>query len=225
MDDKEFMKMYLNDIEQANNKQLEQDIKYMNIARVVAESSKALNKHVGAILVKENTVISMGYNGAPRGINPNDLNYLSLSATKGIIPRDLFPFGRDNFEYDEEGWIKITKDPRELLGYKSGEGLKYQIDVHAELNCIINVARMGGASTLRSTLYCYCPIPCKNCCIAIINAGISTVVCLESDLGKDRIEEPNEYNFYMSRYLFEEAGIEVVEIPIDVFKPIEKQLV
>lgn len=41
---------------------------YLNIAEVVSQKSTCLQKHWGAIIVKDNVIISTGYNGAPRKI-------------------------------------------------------------------------------------------------------------------------------------------------------------
>lgn len=40
---------------------------FMEIAHVVAKRSTCFRENVGAILVKENKVVSIGYNGAPSG--------------------------------------------------------------------------------------------------------------------------------------------------------------
>lgn len=39
---------------------------YMNIAKEVARRSNCLSAHLGAIIVKDDQIISTGYNGAPR---------------------------------------------------------------------------------------------------------------------------------------------------------------
>lgn len=41
---------------------------YLDIAEVVSQKSTCLKKQWGAIIVKDNVIISTGYNGAPRGI-------------------------------------------------------------------------------------------------------------------------------------------------------------
>lgn len=52
---------------------------FMNLAKVAAMRSKDPNTQVGACIVdKENYILSIGYNGAPRGFND-----------------DIFPWGRD----------------------------------------------------------------------------------------------------------------------------------
>ncbi|MBI2103395.1 dCMP deaminase family protein [Candidatus Woesebacteria bacterium] len=41
---------------------------YLNIASVVAERATCPRLHVGAVIVKNDMIISTGYNGAPRGL-------------------------------------------------------------------------------------------------------------------------------------------------------------
>lgn len=49
---------------------------YLDIAQTVAERSTCLRKMYGAIIVKNDSIISTGYNGAPRGRqNCSDLQY------------------------------------------------------------------------------------------------------------------------------------------------------
>ena len=43
------------------------DIVYMNIAGEVSQLSKCSRKKVGAIIVKDNNILSFGYNGTPSG--------------------------------------------------------------------------------------------------------------------------------------------------------------
>jgi dCMP deaminase len=49
---------------------------YLDIAQTVAERSTCLRRKFGAIIVKDDVIISTGYNGAPRGrANCSDLGY------------------------------------------------------------------------------------------------------------------------------------------------------
>lgn len=49
---------------------------YLDITETVAQRSTCLRIHYGAIIVKNDEIISTGYNGAPRGRkNCNDLGY------------------------------------------------------------------------------------------------------------------------------------------------------
>lgn len=49
---------------------------YLDIAQTVSERSTCMRKHFGSIIVKNDSIISTGYNGAPRGRqNCNELNF------------------------------------------------------------------------------------------------------------------------------------------------------
>lgn len=49
---------------------------YLDIAQTVSKRSTCLRKHFGAIIVKDDSIISTGYNGAPRGReNCSDLGF------------------------------------------------------------------------------------------------------------------------------------------------------
>ena len=49
---------------------------YLDIAQTVSERSTCLRKRYGAIIVKNDSIISTGYNGAPRGrANCNEIGY------------------------------------------------------------------------------------------------------------------------------------------------------
>ena len=49
---------------------------YLDIAQTVAERSTCLRKMYGAIIVKDDVIVSTGYNGSPRGRkNCNDIQY------------------------------------------------------------------------------------------------------------------------------------------------------
>ncbi len=59
---------------------------YLDIAQTVAERSTCLRKKYGAIIVKNDTIVSTGYNGAPRGRkNCSDINFCMRE--KMQIPR------------------------------------------------------------------------------------------------------------------------------------------
>ena len=56
---------------------------YLDIAQTVAERSTCLRKAFGAIIVKNDTIVSTGYNGAPRGRkNCADMNFCTRAALK-----------------------------------------------------------------------------------------------------------------------------------------------
>jgi dCMP deaminase len=135
------------------------DTYFLELAKVVASNSSCLSRQVGALLVRDRSIISTGYNGPPRGIPHCSIRMVDQSELSDMI-------------------VVPTSDvcPRRLMGYNSGEGLEYCVASHAEVNCINNAAR-NGVCTLGTTMYMTCGIPCKSCLGEIINAGISSLVC------------------------------------------------
>lgn len=58
------------------SERVSKDNYYLDIAKTVAERSTCLRRHFGAIIVKNDSIVSTGYNGAPRGrANCNDLGF------------------------------------------------------------------------------------------------------------------------------------------------------
>jgi dCMP deaminase len=51
---------------------------YMKTARLFAEHSSAVRKKVGAVIVKDDRIISIGYNGMPSGWDNDCENYFGL---------------------------------------------------------------------------------------------------------------------------------------------------
>src|SRR6056297_1400424 len=83
---------------------------YYNVAVEVARNSKCLSRSIGAVLVKDKSIIGTGYNGPPRGVphcgvrHNYDFDLIQAYAYKGVAVTDI-----------------VTKCPRKLLNYKSGE--------------------------------------------------------------------------------------------------------
>lgn len=127
------------------------DYYFTRICETIASNSKCLSRQIGALIVRDKSIVSTGYNGPPRG---------ARTCTS-------------RFQLMEE----IC--PRQEAGYKSGEGLHLCTAAHAEVNCISNAARHG-VVTVGTTLYLNADIlPCKGCAGQIINAGIIEVVVRE----------------------------------------------
>ena len=127
------------------------DTYFHNICTAVASKSPCLSRQIGAILVRDKSIVSTGYNGPARG----------------------YPHCRGNVRTGAEGESEMC--PRREMGFGSGEGLHLCPAAHAEGNCIANAAR-NGVVTVGTTLYMNCVIPCKDCSILLVNAGIKGVV-------------------------------------------------
>jgi dCMP deaminase len=141
---------------------------FFNLCLEVGSNSKCLSRKIGAILVRDKSVIATGYNGPPRGIPTCD--------NRWFIDKEFL--GR----YGDEAIGHVTKGkcPRYVIGFKSGEGLDVCVAGHAERNALINAARLGietrGFKHDPTTLYMSCGIPCTPCMVEIINAGVSEIV-------------------------------------------------
>ena len=141
------------------------DTYFHSICEAVSSKSPCLSRKIGAILVRDHSIISTGYNGPPRGVphcgHPRIMK-------DEVLANEL---AKIDWRVSE---INLTC-PRKLMSFASGEGMQWCPAQHAEANCISNAARIG-ASTIGTTLYMNCVIPCKNCFGALINAGIVEIV-------------------------------------------------
>lgn len=145
------------------------DTYFHSICEAVASKSPCLSRKIGAILIKDKSIVATGYNGPSRGI-PH-CGHERFMKDK-ILPNNDWHNGF-KLEIEPSRWNKEC--PRKLLGFVSGTGMQYCPAQHAEVNAISNAARLG-VSVLNSTLYMNCVIPCKNCFGALINAGIVEIV-------------------------------------------------
>jgi dCMP deaminase len=180
-------------------KQLATDIRFLKIAKLVGESSKCLSRKIGSVIVRNGNIVSEGKNGPPkRTKHCNERLFDMYDVLNCTQSKPLLKLKPKN---DQELERFPQQCPRKEYGYKSGEGLLLCSAQHSEENAI-NQAALNGVSTLGTTLYAYCCLPCKNCMGSIINAGIKEVVCLKV--------RP-DYDSY-NRILAEEAGIIVREI-------------
>jgi len=168
---------------------------FHKICEAVASKSPCLSRQIGAILVRDHSIISTGYNGPARGIPHCGPNRLGKDNTLNILHSDesakLYP----SYEVS-------STCPRKLLGFKSGTGMEYCPAQHAEENCISNAARLG-VSVLNSTLYMNCVIPCKNCLSTLINAGIMQIV----------VDQASVYDSH-TKYIIDNSNIDIREFEL-----------
>jgi dCMP deaminase len=162
-----------------DNNLLNWDKYYHDICIKVASNSKCLSRQIGSVLVKDKIIICSGYNGAPRGIPHCNERYL--------IDDKLIELVHDH-NVEE---IKKLEDldykvcPRQFLGFKSSKGLEWCVAGHSERNTLIQAARIGIA-TKGCKLYMSCGIPCGDCFIEIINAGIEEIICTKLEYYDDK---------------------------------------
>jgi dCMP deaminase len=141
---------------------------FLGICKEVGKNTKCMSRQIGAILVIDNSIVATGYNGPPRGIpHCNTRAQIDHEFCKELIKRS----GLCNYEAERY----LEKCPRQLMKFKSGEGLEWCVAGHAERNCLINAARTG-VCTRNTTMYMDCGIPCTPCMVEIINAGVKEIV-------------------------------------------------
>jgi dCMP deaminase len=158
------------------------DTYFHEICITVSRKSTCLSRNIGAILVRDNSVISTGYNGPPRGIPHCGYD----RAIKDPMLNNLLI--SKNLKSVEFG----NSCPRKVLGYPSGTHMELCPAQHAEENAVSNAARQG-VIVLGSTLYMNTVIPCQKCFGTLINAGVVEIVV-------DILDVYDEYTKYLMNF-------------------------
>lgn len=151
---------------------------FYGICRAVSANSKCFSRRIGAVLVRDKSVFSTGYNGPPRGVPPCDQRwYIDTKLLEKYLGSQKDPGAVRGVDPDGKHFRAFTKGkcPRKILGLRSGEGIDLCPAGHAEENAILNAARMG-VCTKGSIMYMTCGIPCSKCLVKIINAGVECLV-------------------------------------------------
>jgi dCMP deaminase len=130
----------------------------MEVAKVYAKLSSAKRLQVGCVIVKDNTIIGIGYNGMPSGwdnecenvdyVDENGQDYDEMVANG-------YTFGAVS---DVAGYVRRVTKPEVL---------------HAETNAIAKVARSTN-STEDAEMFVTCS-PCIECAKLIHQSGIRRV--------------------------------------------------
>lgn len=144
---------------------------YMDIARRVAEMSYARRLHVGAVIVKDGRIISMGWNGMPAGWDNNceNIEWMDRGAGGWLGPEEI-----------EERWplegIYMDKDGEE---YVTRYRLKTKLEVlHAESNAIAKLAKSNDSGSGADLFVTHAP--CIECAKLIHQSGVSRVFYSEN---------------------------------------------
>ena len=144
---------------------------YLDIAETVLERATCLRRVYGAIIVKNDEIISTGYNGAPRGrANCVDMGYCSREAMK--VPRgELYELCRS---VHAEANAIISASRRDMVG-----GTIYLVGRDARTGELLPDATS-----------------CAMCRRQVINAGLKYVVIRKTptefqvvDVEKEWVEE------------------------------------
>lgn len=135
---------------------------YMDVARRFAELSSARRLQVGAIVVKDDRIISIGYNGMPTGWENNceDKEYLGGDAGGWLSLEEI-----------EEGWPLEDEVGRYRLKTKPEV-------LHAESNAISKLAKSSESGDGSDIFVTHSP--CLECAKLIYQTGIRRVFYGES---------------------------------------------
>ena len=137
---------------------------HMKAAKVYAQLSSAKRLQVGCVVVKDNTIIGIGYNGMPAGWDNNCENVEWCNAGGWLSAEEII-----------EGWpyegTYLDADGNEMQGrYR----LKTKPEVlHAETNAIAKIARSTNSSDGAALFVTHAP--CLDCAKIIHQAGINSV--------------------------------------------------
>ena len=137
----------------------------MKTAETFAGLSSAVRLHVGAIIVKDDRIISIGYNGMPSGWNNNceDKIYMDRDAGGWLSPEEIehqWPHQEQQLPKDSDTWkrYKLVTKPEVL---------------HAETNAIAKLAK-STESGVDAVLF-VTHAPCLDCAKLVYQSGINSV--------------------------------------------------
>lgn len=102
------------------------------------------------------------------------------------------------------GWNGFPRGVNDDIENRHKRPDKYKWTEHAERNAIYNAASKG-ISLLGSKIYLPW-YPCSDCARAIIQSGITSVVCVEPDWNDPIFEK----DFNITEIMFQECSIDVV---------------
>lgn len=142
---------------------------YMQTAQTFAELSSARRLKVGAIVVKDDRIISIGYNGMPAGWDNicEDKEYMSIDAGSWLNSDEItsqWPH-ESTVEHDGTniGRYRLTTKPEVL---------------HAESNAIAKLAKSSDSGDGADLFVTHSP--CIECAKLIFQSGISCVYYSEN---------------------------------------------
>ena len=133
----------------------------MEVAERFAKLSSAKRLQVGAIVVKDDRIISIGYNGMPAGWT-NDCEFKVYAN-----PADSYTGEFDSYRYDyrdEDGTLYNLKTKPEVI--------------HAEANAIAKLAKCSDSGD--GSMMFLTHAPCIDCAKQIYTAGIKKVYYRDS---------------------------------------------
>ena len=161
---------------------------YMDVAERTSKLSSAVRRQVGAVIVKDNRILSYGYNGMPTGWDNTCeyKDYMSSDAGGWLDPDEIeqrWPFEEWSEKYESNRRYRlVTKD--EVL--------------HAESNSIAKVSGSNESSE-DATLF-VTTAPCIHCAKMIFQSGIKSVFYRDTYRDEAGIEFLTKGGVSVTRY-------------------------
>jgi dCMP deaminase len=143
---------------------------YMDWASRAAELSHAKRLQVGAVIVKDDSVISYGYNGMPAGWDNNceDKDYMDQDAGGWLDPEEIY----ERWSFEE---TVVVANDNESFETTRRYRLKTKPEVlHAESNAIAKLAKSNNSGVGASIFITHAP--CLDCAKLIYQSGINSVL-------------------------------------------------
>lgn len=141
----------------------------MKTAKIFADLSYARRLHVGAIVVKDDRIISIGYNGMPAGWDNDceDKEYMSRDAGGWLTPDEIY----ERWPFEE---TVVVANDNESFETSMRYRLKTKPEVlHAESNAIAKLAKSNDCGDGADIFITHAP--CIECAKLIYQSGISRV--------------------------------------------------
>lgn len=167
------------------------DEAYLQMAEVWAKRSKANRKQVGALIVRNQQIISDGYNGLPSGEEDDVCEIVKA------MPDDAGPWLDP--ETIQRQWPLMYIDPATKEETRYALVTKKEV-LHAESNALMKISCNGGLGAQGGTLYVTMS-PCEECAKLIRQAKISRVVY------REQYRDTSGVEFLIKR------GVEVIYLP------------
>ena len=144
---------------------------HMKAAEVYSQLSSAKRLKVGCVVIKDNTIIGIGYNGMPSGWTNDCENKVYANA----------------WSVDNEVWEYQEEDSGHPYNLKT----KPEV-LHAETNALAKIARSTNSSDGASMFITHAP--CLDCAKLVYQSGIKSVYYRNSYKNTDGIDFLNKCN-------------------------------
>jgi dCMP deaminase len=180
---------------------------FINICYTVAKKSKDRSTQVGCVVVgPDQEIRSTGFNGLPRGVIDKPITGHNIES---LIPQWAIDRVVDACPQTNDMLLKkaLEATNNEIEERYEERPYKYKWVAHAEFNAVCHAARTG-VSLKGCKLYVPW-LPCSNCAMAIIQAGITEVI-MDGDFKEDpALMERWKDEHDITKMMFQEAGINV----------------